>query len=826
MNEEEEFPPIPKPKKISETDEREEVHETEEYPPLPARFPPPSEESFMKEPQTVQEETEKRDIEYQTPSVTSQQTYEVERQRIPSEDQTQELGEQEERKKHWSFFWWGCLFFFLWNILLMFILEVTLYPRETVVTGVIAYSLGLVGLITFVLLVRNVKKIAISLPLLLLLIFGLSVVFHILNVPIYNPLAPIAERAKLVTDSIKSSTYLFDTSAPLFGVISVESIERWGLLLFVLDYIISLIICFVGCLSLAWVVNLFSAKKSVSTTFLILLALFLLMFGLILTPIIQLSLAGFLDFGSNALLGSNYIVGGIEIMGNFENATQENINTALANFLLAATSIEEARNGLTMFSVIFGMFRVTKALIHFMDASLLLLGGINPMINGSYQIYTGFQDVAKALNQSTIGGTLQIQNQAIKQQVVNDTLFNSGVNKVELGLEILGSNTDVLNDAITEIDKANLTSITGFISKLPFENAQIQAVVSDVIGYINSFSNIPAVVDILAGKPTINGSVGRYATLTHFLYGAYNLIKATEIIGDNSNYNGTALFFQNAQSNLTLVSGQLSRHEIQQVINSETLFFNETLSFLYDMTKLSLDISLYGCELGEVFQGLNNTITYFDQGYENITNYPEIISEVDVFVNRSDSLRSTSQDIESQISLMEIKTNNDTYGVFRKPAELIVSSLKNFDLGENAENIYNIAKALYHLFISMSYLKDTTNYIKLGETQFVNDSNYVAANNSFQLANTSFYNSTAEMDIAIFYMNQTATGKMDQLATTRTAFMNIKNDLEGVLTNFNDLLILANLGPLADPNDVSGNCTIILTSFSNVNNQLSNIRAE
>ncbi|MHA1223166.1 MAG: hypothetical protein ACTSP3_07910 [Candidatus Heimdallarchaeaceae archaeon] len=550
------------------------------------------------------------------------------------------------------------------------------------------------------------------------------------------------------------------------------------------------------------------------------------MFGLILTPIIQLSLAGFLDFGSNTLLGSNYVVGGIEIMGNFENATQESINTALANFLLAAESIKEARNGLTMFSVIFGMFKVTKALIHFMDASLLLLGGANPMINGSYQIYMGFQDVAKALNQSTIGGTLQIQKQFIKQQVVNDTLFNRGVNKVELGLEILGSNTKALNDAIIEIDKANLTSITNFIGKLPFETTQIQEIVSDVIGYINSFSDVPAVVDILVNKPNINGSVSCYATLTHFLYGAYNLIKATEIIGDNSNYNGTSTFFQNAQSNLTLVSEQLNRSEIQQVIDSETLFFNETLDFLYDMTKLSLDISLYGYELGEVFKGLNNTISYFDQGYENITNYPEIIAELDQFVNRSDSLWSTSQNIENQISLMELKTSNDTYGVFRKPADLIVSSLKNFDLVENAENVYNIAKALYHLFVSMSYLKDTTSYIKLGKTQFVNDSNYIAANNSFLMANASFYNSTAEMNLATFYMNQTATGKMNQLATTRAAFLDIKNDLESVITNFTNLLILASLGPLADPNDVSGNCTVILTSFSNVNDYLSSIRAE
>ncbi len=731
-------------------------------------------------------------------------------------------GEEEETKKR-SFFWLGCLFFLVWNIALMFLLEATLQPRDSMIAGIIAYSLGLLGLVVFSLLVNNIKKIALTFPVLLIITFGLSVLFHHTNLPAYNPLAPLAERSFFVIESIKSSTNLFGTEEIVFGSIGIETLELWSLAVYAVDFIIIILIFMVGALSIVWFINLVtSSEQKTSKTALAIVALALFTIGLVLSPIIHLSLVGFVDFGGNTLVGANYITGSADIMRNFGDATQEEINIALENFLLAAENIRKARDSIQMFSFVFGLIQITEVLLHFIDASLILLSGIEPMINGSYQIYQGFQDVSEALNQSAIGGSTATQG-SIKKSIINESLFQTGVNKVEAALNDLGSSTNLLYDAFDEINLADMSDIYNLLDGLPFQTDVVQLYVADIEEYIQSFSTIPGVIEILVEHPIKDDSPTRYATLTHFLYGAYNLIKAADFIGDNSAYNGTSALFDNARSNFSLVYDQLEKEEAQQMIGSETLFFNETLSFIYDMTKISYNISIFGSDMEDVFTGLNNTISYFDQGYENITNYPEISNELDNLVNISESLNSSAYVLDYDISIMKTKSDNETYGVFSEPSERIVSSLEKFDLITNAENSYNVARALFHLFNSMRYLKDTHVDIVAGEELFVNDSLYVEANNSFIAANVSLYNSMTEMDTAIFYMNKTAAGDMDQLAEARITFIEIKNTLESVIIYFNNLLSLASLGPAANPADVTGNSTIIIDTLSNVNNQLTNI---
>ena len=751
---------------------------------------------------------------------------------LPSEQRREPLpptisvSEEEEEIKRRSFFWWGCLFFLLWNFTLMFLLEATLQPRDSMTAGIIAYSLGLLGLVIFSILVNNIKKIAIAFPVLLLITFGFSILFNFTNLPAYNPLAPLSERAFFVIESIKNSTNLFGTEEIVFGTITIETLELWSLAVYVVDFIIILLIFMVGAISLVWFVNLVTSKKETSTSVLAILAFVLFSIGLILSPIIHLSLAGFVDFGGNTLIGANHIAGSVEIMGSFGNATQEDINRALENFLLAAENIRNARNSIQMFSFIFGLIRITDVLLHFMDASLILLSGVEPLINGSYQIFQGFQDVSESLNQSEIGGSLATEELVIKKGVINESLFQTGVNKVEAGLDDLSSSMNLLYEAFDEISLANISEIYSFLDRLPFQTTEIQPYIVDIEEYIQSFAEVPAVIEILVEHPIKDDSPSRYATLTHFLYGAYNLIKAADFIGENSAYNGTSALFDNARSNFSLVSDQLVRDEAQQMIGSETIFFNETLSFIYDMTKISANISSYGSDMEVVFMGLNDTISYFDQGYENITNYPEIGNNLDSLVNASADLNTTAHIIDYDISIMEIKSDNETYGVFSEPSQQIVSSLEKFDLITNAENSYNIAKALSHLFNSMEHLKDTHDNIIIGEQLFVNDSLYVEANNSFIMANVSLYNSMSEMGSAISYMNKTAQGDMDQLAETRTIFLEIKNTLESVIIYFNNLLSLASLGPAANPAYVTGNSTIIIDTLSNVNNQLSNVTTQ
>jgi hypothetical protein len=342
--------------------------------------------------------------------------------------------------------------------------------------------------------------------------------------------------------------------------------------------------------------------------------------------------------------------------------------------------------------------------------------------------------------------------------------------------------------------------------------------------YVVSFADVPAVLEILVEKPLSGGNPSRFATITHFLYGSYNLIKAIDYITDNTAYNGTSALFDNALSNFTLVSSQMAKTEIQQMIGAETLFFSETLNFLNDMNALLVDISYYGSNVGTVFEGLNNTLTYFEEDYQNITNYPDIISELSVLVTDSENLNNTAYEIEGNVTIVNTKSSNDEYGVFTEPSEEIVSALDRYELVTTAENSVNVAKALYHLFGGMSQLKDTNNHIETGAQQF-NDSLYLEANNSFIAANVSLTNTIYEMDQAIIYMTL-AEGEMQQLANTRTAFLTIRTILVSVIVLFNNLLALAPLGPAANPVYIAGNSTAIIDSLTTVNNQLSDVKAQ
>ncbi|NPD89641.1 MAG: hypothetical protein HGN29_13060 [Asgard group archaeon] len=822
-------PKSPYPVKKKEDEERvlEERKEVDEYPPKPQRSaPPPSESPSIPVPVPVSEELPKKEIEDSSapkPIEYSHVSYEEQR-RSPITSEDLETDEEKGPKK-WSFFWWGCLFFLIWNILLMFILEPVLHPRDSFPAGIIAYSLGLFGLVVFALLVRSKKKFAIAFPILLLIVFGLSILFHFVNAPIYSPLAPLGERAKFVIESIRSSTNFFDPEAPLFGLITIETLELWSLSVFVADFVIALLIGFVGCLSLIWIVDLFTSEIKISTSFLIFLALVLFTIGLVISPIIHLGLAGFVDFGGNTLLGANQIWDGVDIMKNFDNATQEEINIVLEDFLLAAENFRKAHQSISMFSFAYGFITITSALIQYLSASVILLNGIEPMINGSYQVFQGFKDVADALNYSS--STLLAQG-VKKQPQINDDLFNIGVNKVEEGLNELSTSIDLLATAFTEIETVNMTDILASLESLPIPPGVIESYISPYIfmveDYVVSFADLPAVLEILVEKPIDNGNPSRFSTLTHFLYGAYNLIKAIEIIDDTSAYNGTSTLLDNALSNSTLVIDQLVKDEIQQMIVTDTLFFSETLNFLFDMNSLVTDISYYGSNIGSVFEGLNNTVSYLGLGYENITNYPEIQTELSTLVTDAENLNNTAYEIEGNITTVRTKSESDEYGVFTVPSQEILSALERFEFVTTVENSVNVAKALYHLFNGMSYLKDTNNNIKLGRQQF-NDSFYLQAKNSFIAANVSLTNSITEMDLAISYMTL-AEGEMQQLDESKIALETIKSTLVSTIVYFNNLLALALLGPAANPLDVAGNSTAIVDTLATVNGDLNDVKAQ
>ncbi len=809
---------------------------TEEYPPKPVRpFPPSQPESTPQKPILISEipspkpilrdilkKEEKTRPEYLVDSFRTQTTRE----------ETEE--EEVEEKKRKYVFWWGLLFFFLLNIILMFLLEISLHPRDSVAASIVAYALGAVGLIGYSVIVRSKKTVALSVPLLLILLFGASFLFHYVGAPVYNPFAPISERTDFLLETAEAGLDLYGGNITLPGNITIETIKEYSQLALLIDFVIAIPMFIFSLLALTWLIQIFRSEIKPKRMIALVFALLFLIIGLIITPIVHLAMGSLVNFGSTSTQGIIHIINGIQGIDNFDNITQEEINQILANFSLAAEYIQDGSKSIEMFSFVFGIItKITDDLLHFLNASLILLGGIEPFISGSYQIYQGFQDVTDALNYSiSIPLCVEPYNNSttktyrIKRYQINDSLFEQGMAKVNAGIIHLGNSTVPIKDACEEVKKIEFSDIYDMLDTLLRDNAEfVKTKIQEMEQYLYLFNNATGALEALIEQPMVNGEKSRYTTLTHFLYGSYNLIKAALNVGEYSSFNGTEVFFEQANSNFSVVYYEFGKAEVMRVINSDTPFLNSTLNFLYDMAALAVGISSFGLDVGTVYGDLTRVVESFGIGYENITDYYSLQSEVLVIIGLTDNLTNTAYSIENRISIIQSNANNGTYEMFSKPSRKIANFLDGFNLTSNIINANNIAHSFYHLFNSMEHLKYTYANVTAGETHF-NNTDFGDANDSFVAANNSFYSAMSEMDLAIIYMNETEAGEMVQLEDARTALINIKNTLDSIIGNFNNVLSIAEEGPLANPDDLTGNITIITNALSSINNQLLNVAAQ
>ncbi|MHA1199315.1 MAG: hypothetical protein ACTSQF_08225, partial [Candidatus Heimdallarchaeaceae archaeon] len=238
------------------------------------------------------------------------------------------------KKRKWSFWGYGLLFFTVFYIALMFILEAALQPRESMTATIVAYIIGIIGLAIFAGLVRDKSRVLISIPLLLIIVFGTGYLFnYVAEAPVYNPLAPVSERTGTL---LETAQVLNDTELIAGGLpeeFNLETIEFWSQFAFVIDLIIALPLFIFGTLSLTWLVQIFTSALKILTILSIFFALVFFLIGLVVTPFLHLLFSSFIILGSDLLPGALYVMEGISIFtGDFGSLTQAEIDEAIAAF--------------------------------------------------------------------------------------------------------------------------------------------------------------------------------------------------------------------------------------------------------------------------------------------------------------------------------------------------------------------------------------------------------------------------------------------------------------------------------------------------------------
>ncbi len=760
------------------------------------------------------------------------------------EPQTEPLVESEESGKKWSYWGIGLLFFLVFFVALMFILEAAMQPRESFTSTLIAYILGIIGLAIFAGLVRDKSRVLISIPLLLIIVFGAGYLFnYVIEAPVYNPFAPVSERAVLILDTFEEmEATLTDMGIP--ADLNMEDVRFFSQFAFVIDLIIALPLFIFGTLALTWTVQVFTIRPTLWT---ILWAFFIIVFffiGLILTPFIHLLFSGVVAVTSDILPGALYLGQGFSIFANFENATQEDMDEAIASFYLASEYFQQSADnlyglqqagfvGISAAIPVLGTF--IENIYYVALAALHISSGLGPFANGTFFVLEGMEDAMASFGEG--GSFLRTKDGTVTQieSEINDTRFEEGIDKVNEGLLILGNSTDYIDDALAELSKVNITDIAVATAELedygvpPEIAASILEQVDMIDSYLSIFEGAVRVIDVLLTKPSGSDS----ATLTHFLYGAYSLFKAGDVIGTTTTFYNetegidTSSYFDDASANFSIVYNELLDPEVQAIANSDTPILNSTVAFLTDMVGLTVPLCSLGGNIATVFFTMQDTMSVFDgTNYEDISDYSTLISSMDDLRTTTSEMVDDANATDTQINDVRAKASNDTYGELSAPALSFTDQLIQFNLTQNVYNANNIANSFYYMFSGLSHLSYSFNNITAGYEDF-NDTLFVPeAQDHFIAANTSLHASISDLTTATYYMNQTEAGGMTQLSGTRDALLGIRNSLYGTVDEVNLILEIMADDPVGRAGEFEIAVNDIISAFAGVNIQLEGVNAQ
>ena len=745
-------------------------------------------------------------------------------------------------KKKWSFWGYGLLFFTVFYIALMFILEAAIKPRESMTATIIAYIIGIIGLAIFAGLVRDKSRVLISIPILLIIVFGSGYLFtYVVKAPVYNPLAPVSERTSTLLDTVE---VLNDTDiVDLPPEFNVETIQFYSQFAFVIDLVIALPLFIFGTLSLTWFVQIFTQAFKLWTLVSIFFALIFFLIGLVITPFIHLLFSSFIILGSDLLPGALHVIDGISIFqSDFSSLTQEQINEAVEAFYNASYYFNQAamnleglqKAGLIGFAQLIPILgTVVSNLYWFSLAALHLSSGLGPFANGTFYIMTGLEDAMDAMNISGSPMPLAVDDKdtVTRTSGINDTLFNEAIQVVNDGLLILGDSTDNIEQALDDLKNVSLDDVIGNITLIPGLPEEAIQPVMDSMGmvedYLSMFEGGVAVISALLERPEISPGVeSEYATLTHFLYGAYDLFQAGDSIAEITAFNGTSDYFEYASGNFSLVQQQLHQPEVLSVATSDTPFLNETVLFVVDMVDIGVPLCNLGYTLATSFVDMDSILTVFDgQDYEDISDYPSLLNSLDNLRTTTSTLATNAAQVDANITSVELKANDNTYGILNDIALTFTSQLSDFGFVQYVQNADYIANSFYYMFAGIMELSFVAGNITEGQSYF-SGVDYVSANTSFLAAQTSLTSSISYLNQSIPYMDDAVNiGGMTQLQTTLDAITTIRNSLLGIQTDLDTLMVL-----MADP--VTNNAAItsllitMLSDLADVNTDLQGVTAQ
>ncbi len=731
--------------------------------------------------------------------------------------------------------------------------KVALSPESNLVHRLIAYMLGIGVIFVLALMTKSIWK---------MVFFGTPIVTIAAFVPprlLPNVFADLFGEFlyldKVFTEIVKlaeNSSFSSQVDPAI-----VESAKQYLPFLFVIDIVIGLIVLSIAGLGLVLLVRLFAKKPNILTIFSIVFMIVFLILGVVVLPYTMTVTSGVAQFSADMAIGGFYVAEGI-------NELQKNMNTgnfSEATRLLnqAAPWFEDARSvllsleqlGVTGIAnqvspeygiIIENGFLMVEGIVH-------LSNGLAPFVVGLANLKLGFEKAFSEFNSSGFQGLMLAQT---------DEEFEEGLEFLRQGMNNLSAALDDIKEGINVFTEMDRDALKQAIQSQTGDEATAQQV--DMAIDAASLLNITLdMFQVIINPVTVNGTESEFAPLIHLILGARSLNDASQIIGKNTDFQGTGSFFADVVSNLTVFRTALDDKAFDdfEAFSSQSKEITDLygqitggINFLKDSSDVSIKLGEFGQQIVPLLTKTNQSLSIF----RSTTNFTEIDDEtynstyddLGTVVTSAQSLNVTAHELDALVKAMMANSNNESYyGLFTEPSKQMASMLSNFNVTQNAQNFIYLGHAFRNVIRTAQTLKATEQYVKhiQNDIQEIEDSSNktqtiidkkdpITANitETDRGINTTLeYVENARTNFTLAFVE----GGMTQLSNVNEALSNIIEDIKAMqgdqgLGKIKEIMddpaayVIAN-GIDQTVQDLKDAVAFINTKFQSINGHLSNM---
>ncbi|MHA2030045.1 MAG: hypothetical protein ACW99Q_11680, partial [Candidatus Kariarchaeaceae archaeon] len=346
------------------------------------------------------------------------------------------------------------------------------------------------------------------------------------------------------------------------------------------------------------------------------------------------------------------------------------------------------------------------------------------------------------------------------------------------GLVLVKQGFGNFSDAIPEIQNA-LTKFEKINREETLDAAASQGVESDVEEQLNLIQGtvnlINAALDILnvlispSELPPPSPGFTVEEPLIHLLRGALSLTGASSSVGDNSDFSGTGPTFQSIINHLTVVVDTFDDDAFNTFENDTDVLEVEELvdmkdqlqgmfNFIQDSGNIAISMGAFGLVASPTLISMNETLQVFkEKEFTDITptEYKDRIDDFDLpggIIENATRMMNDGEAVDNQVLAMEVRSNNDEYGLLSTAAEDFVSVFKDFDMATNGKNFFHLSHAF-------------SNILKTGRDMTVVDSEVAKIQlESAFLSTVDYINNASAIDDSILRIEASLTIINEKLA--------------------------------------------------------------